>query len=343
MCALNFFEVRECFREANRLRACYVFIILFLAGFQVLAQNSYPSIDENHLIEARWRYTYTSHAESKAIIHKAGQDYAYFLYFKFDNAFDQYLNGSRNSGAWKLNEEKNKIYYPFRKNEWWFVPEITSKTMVLEYKVGNGHYRYHFVRVNPDQSPFVRGPFDLPEVDVLGFVESKKSNKRVTRQRKKVRRGLFSFLRRKKKDQKFIEISVVGGGFYGGIDPVLKDYTVIKTNGRILHEFETVGKGLVKNKGNISREKLVELADFIEAKDFFSMNKFYGCTTRLCNKRKRMKPVPIPLRLTVTYGDRTKMVIVAIHGRDNQNVQYVDYPKEIDLIIRSIQKYSSDS
>jgi hypothetical protein len=57
--------------------------------------------------------------------------------------------------------------------------------------------------------------------------------------------------------------------------------------------------------------------------------------------RKSDKPTPIPLRIVVTYGQRKKVVTVAIWGKDNTGTQYVEYPPQLDHIVDAIQRMAN--
>ena len=138
-----------------------------------------------------------------------------------------------------------------------------------------------------------------------------------------------------------IEVALTGGGYYGGIDPVLKDFTVIKSDGRLIKEYQSLNQELVKTKKDVGREELEKLAEFIMDKGFFEFDNLYDCQTRDCNKRKTAKPTPIPLRISVTYGNRRKVVTVSIWGLDDNQIQYVNYPRDLDLIIEGIQRLAS--
>ncbi|MEZ4980000.1 MAG: hypothetical protein R2769_00110 [Saprospiraceae bacterium] len=39
-------------------------------------------------------------------------------------------------------------------------------------------------------------------------------------------------------NQPYINIELIGGGYYGGIDPVLKDFIHVKSDGRLIKEFK---------------------------------------------------------------------------------------------------------
>ena len=134
---------------------------------------------------------------------------------------------------------------------------------------------------------------------------------------------------------------MIGGGYYGGIDPVLKDFILIKSDGRLIKEFQSVQHGLIVTKKYIPRLELEKFADYILEQGFFEMERAYDCTDPFCMKRKSQKPRPVPLRLSVAYGDRKKVVTIAIWGKDNLNTNYLEYPPALDHIIDAIQKMAN--
>jgi hypothetical protein len=68
------------------------------------------------------------------------------------------------------------------------------------------------------------------------------------------------------------------------------------------------------------------------------MERLYDCNNIACEKRRKMKPTPIPLRLMVNYGDRKKVITVAIWGEDHLKMRYTEYPPALDYIIEAIRK-----
>ena len=56
--------------------------------------------------------------------------------------------------------------------------------------------------------------------------------------------------------RELIQIELVGGGFYGGVDPVYRNMTLIKTDGRVIREYQTELQGLRVSKHNIERDSL---------------------------------------------------------------------------------------
>lgn len=293
--------------------------------------------DERLLVESKWRYTYTLHATSNTIIHRAGQQYDYYLYFRFDYSYQQYLNGSLSLGTWSL--DGRTLYYSFQNVDRFTIAELTPNKLILEFDPpnGKGTFQYHFVRVSTTEAPFPRPANELPEVIVEASKPSKKSSE-------KTREGLFSWLRKKdkaetrKEDLVEINIELIGGGYYGGIDPVVKDYIRIKSDGRLIQEFQSLNGGLYINKKNIPREELEQFIEWVAKQGFFKMQRIYDCTDPLCFQRKAQKPTPIPLRLSITYGNVRKVVTVAIWGEDERKIRYVDYPIELDAIIDAIQR-----
>nr|MCU0346484.1 hypothetical protein [Saprospiraceae bacterium] len=139
----------------------------------------------------------------------------------------------------------------------------------------------------------------------------------------------------------YINVEVIGGGYYGGIDPVLKDFIKIKTDGRLVKEYESVHNGLIVTKKNIPREELEMFADYVVKQGFFDFERAYDCPDQHCQRRKGEKPTPIPLRIAITYGERKKVVTIAIWGKDDRGIRYVDYPPQLDNIIDAIQRMAS--
>lgn len=306
---------------------------------QVTDYNSlYGPVPERLIAETHWRYAYALHVESNTIIHKAEEYYDYYLWLRYDYTYQEYLNGKLSRGNWSL--DNRTLYYSFKHIQKFEIAEAGKRTLVLEFNQPNarGTYQYHFVRVNSTDAPFERPANELPEVLVEELIESQKKSKR------------FVFSKRKRKKRraeeaaalvgngKKIQIELIGGGFYGGVDPVLKDFIQIKTDGRLVKEFQSVHNGLVVTKRTIPRAELEQFAEFIVNQDFFESDRMFDCDSPLCDKRKRMKPTPIPLRLAVTYGDRTKVITISIYGRDEHNVRYVEYPRSIDNIIDAVRK-----
>ncbi|GAB4244947.1 MAG: hypothetical protein Kow0027_04960 [Saprospiraceae bacterium] len=315
-----------------------LFVVINTAGAQQLSPWDLP--DERLFVESKWKYTYTLHLESNTIIHKADNNYDYYLYFRYDNTYQQYLNGKFSRGAWQL--DARTLHYSFQNADRFTIAQLSKNKLVLEFKQPNsrGTYQYHFVRVSSSEAPFVKPSNELPEV----IVEAEQNVKKSKAEKKK---GFWSWFRRKDKAEPnkpepvYINIELVGGGYYGGIDPVLKDYIRIKTDGRLIQEFQTVRKGLMVNKKNIPREELEQFIEWVVKQRFFEMDKVYDCTDPLCFQRKTKKPTPVPLRLSITYGIKKKVVTVAIWGEDDRKTKYVDYPPQLDNIIDAIQRMAS--
>ncbi len=315
-----------------------MFSILMLCSFSSAQSFGYvwEEPDERLFVESKWRYTYTLHVESNTIIHKADKDYDYYLYFRYDNTYQQFLHTTLTRGRWEI--RGRKLTYSFQQVDEFDIVQLNKKVMVLEFRqlTGKGTYQYHYERVESKNAPFPKPPNELPEV----IVEAENP------QKPKVEKGgIFSFLRKKFRRSKepavpptYINIELVGGGFYGGIDPVLKDFIHIKTDGRLIKEFQSENTGLLITKKNIPREELEMFVEYLVKQGFFNFNRVYECEDELCFKRKNIKPTPIPLRIAVTYGNRRKIISIAIWGKDDRGMQYVQYPAALDNIIDAIQR-----
>lgn len=320
------------------------FLLLF-ASILVSGQEPTPEttasnlvqIDDRLLIEAKWRYTYALHVESNTIIHQAENFYDFYLFLRYNYTYEQYLNGQFSKGNWSIHDRT--LFYSFKHIKKFEFVELTKKKLVLEFTQSNakGTYQYHFVRVETKDAPFVRGPYELPEVNVEA----------IDPRRKKDSEPWWAFGRKKSKKEKepeeqvkqtYINVELIGGGYYGGIDPVLRDFIHIKNDGRLVKEFKSVNSGLIINKKDIPRAELEQFVEWVRKQGFFEMERIYDCETAICQKRKQQKPTPIPLRLAITEGSRRKVVTISIWGKDENNIHYVDYPPALDNIIDAIQK-----
>lgn len=334
-------------------------IAVCFSTFLSAQEAEYPPVDENLLAGTKWQYAYTSHVESNNVTHRADDNYLYYLNLRFDNSFEHFLNGRKKIGDWFLNEEKNELHYNFRNVKWWKIAEASKSNLVLEFPLGTMNYRYHFVRVSNDEAPFVKPANELPDVEVeedrkqeiarkrneelaLRKTRAERQEERLTRKMEKRERKIEKQEARliSEPEPTFIEIAMIGGGFYGGTDPVIKDYTIIRNTGSAIREFETVQKGSKKTALKVTRQELEQLANFIMNKQFFEFDNLYDCANNDCVQRKRKKPIPIPLRISLQYGEKRKVVTVSIYGADGSNPNYVTYPRDIDLIIQGIQKLS---
>jgi len=325
-----------------------IFLIIGLApqyGYSqidsVTIGDPFFTVDERQIIETKWRYTYSLHLESNTILHQADENYDYFLNFKFDYTYEQFLNGKMTKGTWSLS--KNELFYSFKHIKKFEIAQVNKKVLILEFNQPNskGTYQYHFVRVNSDSAPFIKPPNELPDVNVEAV--NPRKNKRWWVFGNKKKKGKKKRRKRKNKGIEevkpvYISIELIGGGYYGGIDPVLRDYIHIKSTGRLIKEFKSVNSGLHVTKKDISREELEQFAEYIISQKFFDFERMYDCNSNFCQKRKHVKPTPIPLRLAVVYGSRKKVVTISIWGKDQNRKRYVDYPPALDNIIDAIQR-----
>ena len=302
-------------------------------------------INENDIIETRWKYVYTYHPSSQTVLHKAGDDYDYYLHFKYNHTFEEYLNGTLRKGPWSM--DGRTLLYSHKHIEEYEIAEINNEQMILQFSQPNstGIYQYHFISQTTKETPFTRPAYELP----LVIVETDTAPEKDIQTRKK--RGffgwLFGWLKKDSDDlaseeaKIYLNIELIGGGYYGGIDPVVKDFVHIKNDGRLIHEFKSIKRGEIVTKGNINRRELEELVDYIELIGFFDFERIYDCKSSACQKRKRIKPKPTPLRLAVTKGQKKNVVTLPIYGSDDRRMKYLDYPKELDYIIETIQRMAA--
>ncbi len=303
--------------------------------------DDYRGFKENLLIETKWEYAYTVHLTSGTVVHQAEDNYAHFLYFRWDNTFLQWLNGSLTEGAWAI--KGDELEWPFRKVKSFKISNLTDLSLDLEFAQPNakGVWAYHFNRVESKDAPFLRPLNELPEVRV----EAENPRPSVAASIGKKAKKWWKFGKKQpaepEKAEVFISVELTGGGFYGGIDPVQRDYVVIKNDGRLIKEFKSQNHPLTVSKKNISREELEKFAQWAVEQKFFELKREYDCTAGFCEKRKGQRPEPMPLRISISYGNIRKMVVVSIYGYDDKGVKYVEYPPQLDNIIEAIQRMAN--
>ncbi|MFK7950271.1 MAG: hypothetical protein AB8G11_21965 [Saprospiraceae bacterium] len=298
-------------------------------------EDDLPKIDENMFMETRWKYTKTYHVSSETDIHEASEGYKFFVYFQYDYDYQTYLNGTLDKGNWLIDSKGSEIYFQFRNMSWWKVVKVDKKNLELEFKIGNGVFRYVFVNATKDETNF----FDGEELNIEGFADIESKDEEAPKKKEKPKKKMDDIT---PKAPPAIEVQLVGGGYFGGIDPVLKDYIHLKPNGRLVREIETMQKGLNKSSKEIPREDMEKLVKFIETKGFFELDNTYDCTSGTCQSRKKAKPTPVPLTLVVRHGSKRKVVVITIYGRDGKRGKYVNYPPEIDIIIENIRLLANE-
>lgn len=320
------------------MRLFQIFLLLILCIPALTAQeqdsianNPFFKVEERQIVETKWKYTYALHLESNTIIHQADDEYKFFLYLRYDYTYQQFLNGDFDRGTWSLNG--NELFYKFKHINKFYIADINTSKMVLEFTQPNskGTYQYHFIAVDSKDAPFVKPANELPDINV-NAADPKKEKRRwwSVRNKKKKRKEV-------EEKETYISVELIGGGYYGGVDPVIRDYIHIKSNGRLIKEYKSIHNGLIVTKKDIPREQLEEFVEYCVKQKFFDLERVYDCETAVCLRRKHKKPTPVPLRLAIAYGNRKKVITVSIWGQDQNKARYVDYPPALDNIIIAIQ------
>jgi hypothetical protein len=307
-----------------------LFLLIFIFFNLIINAQNYQSLGINKIIETKWRYAYMLHLESGTVLHKADLDYNYFVYFRADLTYQQMLNGQFSQGIWSYGGDR--LQYHFRDIIDFSIIKIDENQLILEFTRANsrGHFQYYFTNAI-EKNPFPKPNNELPLVTVkrtlkLPWWLTKTKDKNPTTQAKV--------------EPTYINIELIGGGYYGGVDPVTRDIIHIKSDGRLIKEFQTKEKGLVINKKNIPRAELEKFCEFVVNQKFFDFEREYNCESEVCERRKRQKPTPIPLRLSIAYGSRKKVISISIWGIDEQRVRYIQYPPALDNIIDAIQRFA---
>lgn len=307
-----------------RIHICLWIVLILCRASGLSAQT-----DLSRLLETHWQYTYTLQLETNSLVQQAGERWQHFLYFRFDSVCSESLNGKTSESAWWLDSQQ--LHLSFRQNKQFSLERLNDFSLELKYasKDGKSTFIHHFVRVRRDESPLLQGSNSLPVVTVQ-TVPLKKTD---PADAPALAIGLPAA------SEGDVCVELIGGGYYGGINPVQHDYITISRDGRLIHEFESVqGKRLIQ-KVNIDKEELEKFIAWAnDEQRFQEMETSYDCKTPECEKRKTVKPTPVPLRLSISRNDTRKMVAISIWGLDKNGRRYVSYPPEIDRIVDAIQR-----
>jgi len=138
----------------------------------------------------------------------------------------------------------------------------------------------------------------------------------------------------------FVEISLLGGGIYGGINPVSQDKKVIENNGTILISYKQLYTDGKSKTLFTSRGEVEELAKFIHDNGFFAMKNVYDCSAsdKECKDRKTKYPPAVPLRIKVTIGNLKKEVKVTVYDK-----RMINYPDNLKAIVNKINEVISQA
>jgi hypothetical protein len=307
----------QCLRS---LRGVFLAACIFQFSQLLSAQ-----INAERLLETQWHYTYTLHLETNSVVQQASDTWRHFLWFRFDGTCVQNFNSKTSESPCRF--ENQQVHFPFRQKNDFAVVRLNDFSLDLRYADSGGKntYIHHFVRVKNEDSPFARSANVLPVVQVLTVppVAPAPSQNAPA-------------------NDDDICVELIGGGYYGGINPVQQDYITITRAGRLIHEFESVRGDRLVQKVKIPKEELEKFLEWAATEQrFFEFENNYDCKTPDCEKRKTVKPTPVPLRLRIAKGEQKKMVTVSIWGLDKNGRRYVDYPPALDRIADAIERMAN--
>jgi len=321
-------------------------LLLILAGKQILAQQYLP-IDEKQFLNTRWKFAYSAHVQSDEVIFRAEDGYEHFIWFKYDGSCHTFFNGNLTEEKWMLQKDKLSLDYSFSNVKTWTIALFNKEVLALEFTMADtAAYRYYFIRIEEKDSPFFSYNADeISEVTLSRLIKGADphpyrhiKDEPGKRLRPASKSGKNNTKEEVPKEQpEFMQIELVGGGFFGGADPVYRNHVTIYTDGRVHRQFQTEKTGLTTWKSKISRKHLEELVLYIEKKAFFEMEQVYSCTTNDCMGRMREQPRPIALRLAVTKGAARKVITVSIWEGSGLSAHLVNYPANLDLIVKAIE------
>jgi hypothetical protein len=132
-----------------------------------------------------------------------------------------------------------------------------------------------------------------------------------------------------------IEISLLGGGIYGGINPTTENRITIQSDGQVTELNRSLYGGTNEIKTSVPRAEVLDLAREIAALGFFSMDELYDCATgdKKCESRKTSYPPAVPMVVEVRIDSEHRIVKVTVFENGA-----VLYPEELDQIVPKIRE-----
>ncbi len=322
------------------MKVLYLFCIsiIFILPLGNAQKISLFDIPERLIAETQWEYEALVEKNTQTAIHRADENSSIFIYFRYDGTAQQVFNEKLEYNLWSL--EGNTLSYKLRDQESFKVKSIKNNRLVLEFKAGKSTFQYWFKKINDTSRNvgFVKPSNELPTVYVKRkSIFDRKWKNRLNKHRNKKRKS------QKKQEipTDYIAIEMIGGGYYGGINPVYRDMVQVDAKGNVRAEIVTEKEGSIIRNSKTTVENLKKIVDFATQNNFFEEPLVYDCESLLCEKRKSMKPAPVPLRLSITYNQRKRVVSLNLYGKDRHQIQYVQYPKYIDEIIDFVRDLSN--
>ena len=324
----------------RRLFHAVIFLWLLLACLSPLkAQQAGPCpftrLTENQLVYTAWQYRRMVHSATGKTLHRGGDEFPSYLLFRADNTLLESTNGYYREGRWSLTA--GRLHATYRGLESFCADMPKEDLLILGFEASGPSpgRQYHFERVELDDTPFHRSPYDLP----LVIVERDK------RRADGASGPWWAFWRKwfLPKDPPApppvpILIEVSGGGYYGGLNPVYRQFVRITGDGGLVREVVTEREGSMVTRRRITRRELEDFAEWIDSQGYFGLSREFDCEDQACWQRKRGKPRPVPLQLVVSYGKKYHRVTIHLFGPDNRNLRYVDYPPVIDQIVETVYR-----
>jgi hypothetical protein len=201
----------------------------------------------------------------------------------------------------------------------------------------------HWSQTDADMELSPAAPDELDDVAVAshraGTIEKfRKVDKKTTTSEKVVAKTWYETMR----EDAYLEVYVSGGGFRGGIDPVINDQLMISNSGLIQKFYESESTGIREYKKEVTREELFQLVKWIAENGFFEFAKEYNCADgdAACLQRLDQRPQPVPLKLVVAMGPYRNVISVPIFSLDQQN-DFIKYPQNLRKIVKAIYDFAS--
>ncbi len=135
----------------------------------------------------------------------------------------------------------------------------------------------------------------------------------------------------------YIDIYMEGGELMKNGNSKIYDRISILNSGKIHRELATQNIGEQKVEKTITRSQVVKIAQFINDMGFFEYKDAYDCAEndKNCLNRLKSNPIPVPLKLSVTIGNKKHTAIIYYYS-PSKDKNWVNYPESLDKIVNAV-------
>gem|GEM_PF-1360285 len=316
----------------NYKRGILLLSFCSVTGF-LFSQNTlvFQEVRDSQFYETMWKYEKTIDQASGLAVHNPDKAYRHFIYFMLSGKMQEYQNGQLSDGIWTT--DGTKLMTSIGNISVFDIVKLSAIQLIVEYAPKTGVGRRQLVFSSSEDSElFVKPESTINLVKVEAKTKGDTKDSWISQ--------FFAWITGEYQQEEIssqLKIELIGGGFMGGLDPVIKNYIVLYPNGRLIREYASQFGGTTKSSQQLKQSEINALSEFIDQKKFFEISQPISCLQE-AQRRMLKSPRPIPLRLAITDGIKHKVIEIPIYGRDESKSLYCNPPIVVEQIVEGLNR-----